>query len=95
MENKQMVGQSWKDPPFAKCVARKVLQFTLEITLRPTIWKEYLFHVITVTRPFLQDRARKNTKGYSINKLIIFTILNKLMYDLFCQGQKHHYLQRC
>ena len=68
MENKQMEGQSWKDHPFAKCVARKVLQFTLEITLRPTIWKEYLFHVTSVIRPILQERARKNTKGHTLNR---------------------------
>ena len=69
MENKQMEGQSWKDPPFAKCVGRKVLQFTLEITLRPTIWKEYLFHVTSVVRPIHQERAWKDTKGHSINRL--------------------------
>ena len=57
-----MEGQSWKDHPFAKCVARKVLQFTLEITSRPTIWKEYLFRVIVVTRLFPQDQVWAFTK---------------------------------
>ena len=43
--------------PFAKCVARRADGMLLEITLSPTIWKEYLFHVITVAKYALQETA--------------------------------------
>ena len=39
----------------------------LEITLSLTIWKEYLFHVITVARPIPRDKVCPTTNGNIIN----------------------------
>ena len=60
---------------FAKCAARKAGQRILEVTLRPTIWKGYLFHVITVTRYALQETAWSCTKVDSINELYILKLI--------------------
>ena len=57
--------------PFAKCVARRADGMLLEITLSPTIWKEYLFHVITVARYALQETAGACTRVDSINEHIL------------------------
>ena len=58
-----------------KGVARKAGQRILEVTLRPTIWKGYLFHVITVTRYALQETAWSCTKVDSINELYILKLI--------------------
>ena len=62
MENTRMERQSRQQHPFVKCVARRAFQNIQEITLRPTIWKEYLFRVIVVTRPSPQDQVWAFTK---------------------------------
>ena len=68
LANTQMERKSSKHHSFAKCVARKAEEKTLEITLSPTIWKEFLFHVITVARLYPHDTVCPNTKVDSINK---------------------------
>ena len=62
-----MERQGRKYRPFARCVARRADGMLLEITLSLTIWKEYLFHVITVARPFPRDQVCPTTKGNIIN----------------------------
>ena len=66
-----MGRQGRKHPSFAKCVARRADGMLLEITLSPTIWKEYLFHVITAARSALQEPVWECTKVDIINELYL------------------------
>ena len=66
-----MGRQGRKHPSFAKCVARRADGMLLDITLSPTIWKEYLFHVITVARYTPQETACACTRVDSINEHIL------------------------
>ena len=45
------------------------IQDQIKIISRPSIWKEYLFHVITGNRPVLQESVWPCTKVDSINEL--------------------------
>ena len=76
MANWQMVSQGVKYHSFAKCVARRACQYTLEITSSPTIWKGYLFHVIIVATLFLQDPVWESTKVNTVRQLELI-ITNK------------------
>ena len=76
MANWQMVSQGVKYHSFAKYVARRACQYTLEITSSQTIWKGYLFHVIIVATLFLQDPVWESTKVNTVRQLELI-ITNK------------------
>ena len=60
-----------KEPRSAMFAEKKAHLQALEITLRPNIWKEYVFHVTFVATHFLHGKAYVFIKVDSTNKYTI------------------------
>ena len=54
---KQMGHPCKKHLTFVKCVERRAFGMSPEIILRSITWREFVFHVISVIRPFLLGRT--------------------------------------
>ena len=57
MRKKKMGHPCKKHLTFVKCVERRAFGMSPEIILRSITWREFVFHVISVIRPFLLGRT--------------------------------------